>query len=252
MNETRKAAIVTGAGQGIGKAIAQRLLREGYAVALAELNAESGRETEAELATQGVVQFVHTDVADEQSVCRCVRQALEQFGRIDALVNNAAIGIGKPVTELALEDWNRVLAVNLTGPLLFAKHAAPTLRAARGAIVNIASTRAFMSEPNTESYSASKGGVVALTHALAVRLGPDVRVNCISPGWIETGSWLPHDRRHEPQHSAQDRAQHPCGRVGTPEDIAGLVAYLLSEAAGFMTGANLMVDGGMTRKMIYV
>jgi NAD(P)-dependent dehydrogenase (short-subunit alcohol dehydrogenase family) len=123
-----------------------------------------------------------------------------------------------------------------------AKYAAPFLRQAKGAIVNIASTRAMMSEPDSEAYAASKGGVVALTHALAVSLGPDVRVNCISPGWIET--------RKDAKHSDADRAQHPAGRVGVPQDIAELAAYLIS--AGFVTGQNVVVDGGMTKKMIYV
>jgi NAD(P)-dependent dehydrogenase (short-subunit alcohol dehydrogenase family) len=144
-----------------------------------------------------------------------------------------------------------VLAVNLTGPLLCAKHAASYLRKARGSIVNIASTRAFMSEPDTEAYSASKGGIAALTHSLAMSLGPEVRVNCISPGWIDTGSWKKTSRRRQETLSEADHGQHPAGRVGRPEDIASLAAFLASPQASFITGANFMVDGGMTRKMIY-
>ena len=114
------------------------------------------------------------------------------------------------------------------------------------------STRALQSEPDTIAYAATKGGLVALTHALAVSLGPEIRVNCISPGWIATAEYLPRDKRHPPELSKQDHAQHPAGRVGTPEDIAGLCAYLLSDEAGFVTAANFTVDGGMTHKMIYV
>jgi len=130
--------------------------------------------------------------------------------------------------------------VNLTGPFLMAKHCAPHLRAAGGAIVNIASTRALQSEPQNESYSASKAGLIGLTHAMAMTLGPAVRVNCICPGWIA----------HQPV-TQKDHAQHPAGRVGRDSDIAEMVAYLLSDAAGFITGANFVIDGGMTRKMIY-
>lgn len=153
---------------------------------------------------------------------------------------------------MSLDEWNRVIAVNLTGAMLCVKHAAPHLRAARGAIVNIASTRALMSEPNTEAYAASKGGIVALTHALAMSLGPDVRVNCICPGWIDSAPWQKKSKRKTPQWSEQDHTQHPAGRVGEPMDIANMAVYLLSEKAGFITGQNFVVDGGMTKKMIYL
>jgi len=157
--------------------------------------------------------------------------------------NNAGIAspANGPVEKLRLTEWNRRIGVNLTGAFLMAKHAAPHLRRARGAIVNIASTRALQSEPDTEAYAASKGGLVALTHALAMSLGPQVRVNCISPGWIA----------HTPV-KKKDHQQHPVGRVGRDRDVAELVAFLLSDAAGFATGANYVLDGGMTRKMIYV
>ncbi len=136
-----------------------------------------------------------------------------------------------------------MLATNLTATFLLAKAAAEGLAQARGAMVTIASTRAHMSEPGTLAYSASKGGLVALTHALAITLAPNVRVNCISPGWIDTG-------KHGPLRPG-DHAQHPAGRVGRPEDVAAAVAYLLAPEASFITGAELIVDGGMTRKMIY-
>ncbi len=246
-----KNALVTGAGQGIGRIVATRLLENGYAVTLAEIDPEAGRETAAELAPLGPVRFVETDVADEAAVRRAVEAATGN-GLLHLLVNNAGIGRGGSVAALSLADWNRVLAVNLTAAFLTVKYAAPALRAAQGAIVNIASTRALMSEPDTEAYAASKGGLVALTHALAASLGPAVRVNSISPGWIDVTPYQKASRRQPAELSKADHAQHPCGRVGTPDDIARAVLFLADPANGFITGQNLVVDGGMTKKMIYV
>jgi NAD(P)-dependent dehydrogenase (short-subunit alcohol dehydrogenase family) len=231
----QKAVLVTGGAQGIGQAIATLLWARGYRVAVADVKTPPGRD--------GVFFFRRTDVSSEAAVRACVRTVVKRFGRLDALVNNAGLAGPEdpPVEKLALERWNRRIAVNLTGPFLMAKHCAPHLRTARGAIVNIASTRALQSEPDTEAYAASKGGLVALTHALAMSLGPRVRVNCVSPGWIA----------HQPVRR-KDHAQHPVGRVGRDEDVAQLVAFLLSEAAGFATGQNFVLDGGMTKKMIYV
>lgn len=243
--------LITGGGQGIGRAMARRFLEEGAAVAIAELDVEAGREMVAEYAALGEIQAIPADLADPAAVQGAVEQAALALGGLDVLVNNAAISANGPLQDLRLEDWNRVLAVNLTAPLLAAKYAAPHLARQGGCIVNLASTRAFMSEPGTEAYSASKGGIVALTHALAVSLGPAVRVNCIAPGWIETRDWQKHSRRRSPAHSPEDQAQHPVGRVGRPEDVAALAVFLASDEAGFVTGACFTVDGGMTRKMIY-
>ena len=168
----RKVALVTGAAQGIGKAIAQRFLRDGMRVAILDADEEAGREAETGLRALGEVSLLPTDIADEDQVIAAVKRTVNVFGGLDVLVNNVGISHNKPVTELTLAEWNRVIGVNLTGAFLCAKHAAAALRARRGAIVNIASTRALMSEANTEAYSASKGGLVALTHALAVSLGP--------------------------------------------------------------------------------
>jgi NAD(P)-dependent dehydrogenase (short-subunit alcohol dehydrogenase family) len=225
-----KVALVTGGAQGIGRGVALALTGLGWQVAVADVKRSAD------------FFFVRTDVSREAAVHACVKAVVKRFGRLDALVNNAGLTgpDNGPVEKLALREWNRRIGTNLTGAFLMAKHAVPHLRRARGAIVNIASTRALQSEPDTEAYSASKGGLVALTHALANSLGPEVRVNCISPGWIAHGKV-----------SRKDHAQHPAGRVGRDQDIAELVAYLLSDAAGFITAQNFVVDGGMTRKMIY-
>lgn len=234
-----KVVIITGAGHGIGAATAVRLSRDGWKVVLADVDGT---------ALQNVAKPTNghpaiCDVGLEADVQRLVGESLAKFGRIDAIVSNAGINPRGPLSELTLETWNRVLAVNLTAAFLLARAAEGVLRDARGAMVLISSTRAHMSEPDTLPYSASKGGLVALTHALAMTMAP-VRVNCISPGWIDTGKSGPL--------TPEDHAQHPVGRVGQTDDIAAAVSYLLSGSAGFITGAELIIDGGMTRKMIYV
>lgn len=231
-------ALITGAARGIGAAIAARLRREGFDLLLVDRD-PAGFAVAAGLGGH----FELADVGNQTDVVRAVAGLRARSGRLDVLVCNAGYGVRKKLADLSLAEWNNVLATNLSSIFLFAKAAEDLLRAAGGAMVTIASTRAHMSEPDTFPYSASKGGVVALTHALAISLGPEVRVNCISPGWIET--------RGAPLTPA-DHAQHPVGRVGRPEDIAALVAWLVGPESGFVTGAEFVVDGGMTRKMIYV
>jgi NAD(P)-dependent dehydrogenase (short-subunit alcohol dehydrogenase family) len=234
-----RGVIVTGAARGIGRAVAGRLVRQGWQAALVDIDGEAV--SAAASAVGGVA--IEADVGKETDVEHLVAVARSRLGRIDAIVSNAGFGRTAPLAETTLATWNEVLATNLTATFLLAKVAEADLKRARGAIVTIASTRAHMSEPDTLAYSASKGGLVALTHALAMTMAPQVRVNCVSPGWIDTG-------RHGPL-KASDHAQHPAGRVGVPEDVAAAVSYLLSEEAAFVTGAELIVDGGMTRKMIY-
>lgn len=235
----RPTVIVTGAGQGIGAGIARRLATLGWHVACVDIDAIAAGKIAEEISGVGI----GCDVASESDVERMVAVARVRLGHICALVSNAGISQFQPMAQTSLESWNRVIATNLTATFLLARTLAQDLKAAKGAIVTIASTRAHMSEADTLAYSASKGGLVALTHALAITMAPHVRVNCVSPGWIDTG-------KHGPLRPS-DHAQHPAGRVGVPNDVAAAVAYLLSSDASFMTGSELVVDGGMTRKMIY-
>jgi hypothetical protein len=236
-------AIVTGAAHGIGRAIARHLRADGWRLGMVDLPG-SGLQRAFGMERRAVA--IEGDVADEATARAAVAATVERFGRLDALVSNAGIMVRKPISRLTLAEWRQVIDTNLTAAFLFARAAEKPLRAAKGAVVTIASTRALMSEANTESYSASKGGLVALTHALAISLAPDVRVNCVSPGWIVTRPAAAKNLRR------RDHLQHPVGRAGKPQDIAEIVAWLLDgERSGFVTGANFVVDGGMTRKMIY-
>jgi NAD(P)-dependent dehydrogenase (short-subunit alcohol dehydrogenase family) len=236
-------ALVTGGASGIGRAIARHLLGSGWRIGVID-RPGSGLQRAFPPQSRKVV-LVEGDVREEKTISRAVGAVIDNFGRLDGVVSNAGIMIRKPLRRLTLAEWHRVIDTNLTAAFLLARAAERPLRKARGAMILVASTRAMMSEPDTESYSASKGGLVALTHALALSLGPDVRVNCISPGWIATKGYGALRRK--------DHAQHPVGRVGKPQDIAEIAAWLIdAKRSGFVTGANFVVDGGMTRKMIYV
>lgn len=248
-----RTVLITGGAQGIGRGIAQAVLGAGGSVMIGDLDADAGRACLAEWNVGKRASFRRLDVSSETSAKRWVEAALARFGHIDGLVNNA--GIADPhvgsLVDLSLAHWNRYLATNLTGTFLCSKHALTALRLRNGAIVNIASSRALQSEPDTEAYAATKGGLLALTHALAISAGPHVRTNAILPGWIATDDWRKPAARRTPTLSRKDHAQHPVGRVGTPEDIGALAVYLLSAQAGFITGQHFVVDGGMTVKMQY-
>jgi NAD(P)-dependent dehydrogenase (short-subunit alcohol dehydrogenase family) len=248
-----KIVAITGGAQGIGRGVALRFARAGYGVSLADPAGDAGAEILGRLRDAGApALFEPVDVAQQADVARWIARTRAELGCPDVLVNNAGISRRAPLLDLAPADFDRVIAVNLRGAFLCTQAAARLMaeRGQGGAVVNIASTRAFMSEPGTEAYSASKGGVVALTHACAISLAPHrIRVNCISPGWIETRDWQLATRAQTPVHSPADRAQHPVGRVGTPDDIADACLFLAE--AGFITGQNLTIDGGMTVKMIY-
>jgi NAD(P)-dependent dehydrogenase (short-subunit alcohol dehydrogenase family) len=241
MPTAKPVALITGGAKGIGRAIARHLLASGWHVAIIDL-ANSG--LRRVLARDRDILAIEGEVREEHTASDAVAATIHRFHHLDAVVSNAGIMVREPLRRLTLAEWHRVLDTNLTATFLLARAAEKPLRKARGAIVTIASTRASMSEPNTESYSASKGGLLALTHALAMSLAPEVRVNCVSPGWIETRDYSGLRRK--------DHKQHPAGRVGRPEDVAEIVSWLLDgKRSGFVTGANFVIDGGMTRKMIY-
>lgn len=254
----RRTAIITGGAQGIGRALVEHILALGWRVVALDRDSIALAELAAEQADAPILPL-ECDVSEEAKVAHAFARFNNwQAGSgepngLDLLVNNAGLTgpVSGPVEDLALADWRRWQDSHLTGAFLCIRAAVPLLRVREGSIVNISSTRALRSEPHCEAYAAAKGGLLALTHALAISLGPAVRVNAVCPGWIETGPWQRRDRRHEPDHSDIDREQHPVGRVGMTEDVVAAAMFLASREAGFITGQHIVVDGGMTRKMIY-
>ncbi len=248
-HQFKTVCVVTGGAQGIGFYICRTLVQQGFTVFMVDADPEALDDAAEEAGSPDIIPW-QADAGKEsqiQSLFACI--ASEGY-TLYGIVNNAGISRNMKVTELSLEDWHAVIDTNLTSIFLTAKYGSPLMEI--GSIVNIASTRALMSEPDTEAYSASKGGVLSLTHSLAVSLGPKIRVNAVSPGWIDV-SWVKKkSRRKQEVLSSEDHSQHPAGRVGRPEDIASMAAYLLSPAAGFISGENIVIDGGMTRNMIYV
>ena len=220
-----KVAVVTGGAKGIGRAIVQAFEKEGAAVCIIDLLPNG---------------YYVGDLADQAVLEDFAQKVLRDYGHVDYLVNNA-LPLMKGLDTCSYAEFDYALRVGVAAPFyltkLFAPHFAPG-----GAIVNISSSRDRMSQPQTESYTAAKGGIAALTHALAVSLAGRVRVNSISPGWIDTAYTV---------YEGPDAVQQPAGRVGNPMDIAHMVLYFCSDKAGFITGENICIDGGMTRQMIY-
>lgn len=252
MDFFNKIVVVTGAGQGIGACVATEFAKYQATVIIAEIDEESGLEIEERIRAEGgEALFIQTDVRDEQSVRNMTLKVAECYGKIDILVNHAEITTSGNLFQVSVAAFEQVMCTNVTGAYICSKCCAPYMISEGASIVNIASTRALMSEPNSEAYAASKGALLSLTHALAVSLGPKVRVNAISPGWIEDHAWKKKKNRKFVALREKDHQQHLVGRVGRPEDIAKAVLYLSSEDAGFITGGNFVIDGGMSVKMIY-
>ena len=226
MNEfANMVAVITGGANGIGKCIADEFRKQGAAVCVID-KADGDH-------------FIG-DISDRETLERFAERVIAQHGHIDYLINNA-LPLMKGISDCSYDEFQYALAVGVTAPFYLSKLFLPHFRDG-GSIINISSSRDRMSQPQTESYTAAKGGIAALTHALAVSLAGKVRVNSISPGWIDTTGT---------EYTGADAVQQPCGRVGKPIDIANMVLFLCSLKAGFITGENICIDGGMTKLMIY-
>lgn len=220
-----KVAVVTGGAQGIGRCIADEFRKNGATVCIIDKQPN---------------EYFTGDLAEEAVLRRFVEKVASDCQHVDFLINNA-LPLMKGIGECSYEEFNYALRVGVSAPFYLTKLLLPYFSPG-ASIVNISSSRDRMSQPQTESYTAAKGGIAALTHALAVSLAGKVRVNSISPGWIDTACT---------SYTGPDAMQHPAGRVGNPLDIANMVLYLCSDKAGFITGENICIDGGMTRQMIY-
>ncbi|KQL42014.1 hypothetical protein AN960_01795 [Bacillus sp. FJAT-25509] len=239
-----KSIIITGGANGIGEGIAIAFGKLGAIVFIADINEQKGNRVVKQIEENGGrAIFYKTDVSKEEDIINLIRTVFDKIGRLDILINNAGISAFKPFLSLSTDEWDQVINTNLRSVFISSREAAKVMNN-NGRIINMASTRAIMSEPNSEAYAASKGGIVSITHSLAASLQPNgITVNCISPGWIHV------DQKEELKET--DHLQHWSNRVGKPEDIAKACIYLADPENNFINGQNIIIDGGMTRKIIY-
>lgn len=247
MDFSNKTCIVTGGANGIGRCIVEDFFEKGANVAFIDVDQEAGSHVIATHDSERLY-FFCGDITEESNIRNFYDQVLVRFPEIDYLINNACISHKGILSDCSYEDFNYVLKLGVSAPYLLTSLFLPHFQLG-SSIVNISSTRAYMSQPDTESYSAAKGGISALTHALSISLAGKVRVNSVSPGWIDTSHY------QYPNTSIllepNDMKQHPAGRIGVPQDISSMVLYLCSEEASFISGENIIIDGGMSKQMIY-
>ncbi|MFR9659736.1 MAG: SDR family oxidoreductase [Rikenellaceae bacterium] len=240
-----KTVFITGGASGIGRGLVEHFAAAGAIVAFCDIDEVQGAIT----AERTNAIFYKADVCEEKRLTEALEDITSKFGGIDVIINNAGVSKFTPLTEIEIEEFDKIIATNLRPVFVTSRFMARSRNTAEGKqeygrIINIASTRHLQSEPHSEAYAVTKGGIVSLTHALAISLSEyNITVNCISPGWIDTG--------HYPITEA-DKRQHPSGRVGTPSDIARMCEYLCREENDFINGENITIDGGMTKKMIYL
>jgi Dehydrogenases with different specificities (related to short-chain alcohol dehydrogenases) len=249
MDFKNKVCVITGGAKGIGFCLVNEFIKKGAKVAFIDVDREAGEELFLNIKKEGGDGlFFFGDIAEEATLKDFSNEVTKTYGRVDYLINNACLSNKDIMSGCSFDDFNYVLRVGVTAPYMLSKLFLDYFNKG-GAIVNISSTRAIMSQADTESYSAAKGGISALTHALAISLSGKVRVNSVSPGWIDVSA--NYDKDYETKHSRGDKEQHPVKRVGKPIDIARVVTFLCSEENDFITGENITVDGGMTKLMIY-
>lgn len=244
-----RVSIITGSASGIGRASAKEFAKEGALVVAADINLAGAQETVKQIeAAGGAALAVKTDVADPESVKDLVEQTLRSFGQINVLFNNAAIRVNKTVEDTTVEEWNREISVNLGGVFLCSKFIMPHLRKTKGCIVNMASVNGFFVEPQCAGYCATKGGIIALTKAMAIDHGKEgIRVNCICPGYIDAGlAWEYFEVQPNPAEARKAAGKlHALWRIGQPEEVARVAVFLASDDASFMTGSAVVVSGGI-------